>query len=126
MTIRGPRARRCSCFAELTTPRVRKDRLRTSDSPKHFRGTSKGDARTESPRDFYDGVERRGGAFREMAFEFDKLAVAYSQKGFETLTYLYGGALVALPAALAAFFKADIPRASIILTGSEGDHRPRS
>jgi uncharacterized membrane protein len=70
----------------------------------------------EPPRDFYDEVERRGGHFRERAFEFDKLAVAYSQKGFETLTYLNGGALVALPAAL-AFFKADIPTASIISMG---------
>jgi hypothetical protein len=69
-----------------------------------------------TPRDFFDEVDRRGGRFRERAFEFDKLAVAYSQKGFETLTYLNGGALVALPAAL-AFFKTDIPRASIIWTG---------
>jgi hypothetical protein len=72
---------------------------------------------TEPPPDFYDEVGRRGSHFRERAFEFDKLAVSYSQKGFETLTYLNGGALVALPAAL-AFFKADIPRASIISMGS--------
>jgi hypothetical protein len=76
----------------------------------------KGESVTEPSRDFYDEVQRRGGHFRERAFEFDKLAVGYSQKGFETLTYLNGGALVALPAAL-AFFKADIPRASIIWTG---------
>jgi hypothetical protein len=56
---------------------------------------------TEPPRDFHDEVERRGRQYWERAFEFDKLAVAYSQKGFETLTYLNGGALVALPAALA-------------------------
>jgi hypothetical protein len=55
--------------------------------------------------------------FRDRSFEFDKLAVGYSQKGFETLTYLNGGALVALPAAL-AFFKVDIPKASIICTGA--------
>jgi hypothetical protein len=71
---------------------------------------------TEPPRDYYDEIERRGGQYRDRAFEFDKLAVAYSQKGFETLTYLNGGALVALPAAL-AFFKADIPKASIIGVG---------
>jgi hypothetical protein len=71
---------------------------------------------TEPPRDFYDDVERRSGHFRERAFDYDKLAVAYSQKGFETLTYLNGGALVALPAAL-AFFKTDIPKIGIILTG---------
>jgi|SRR5665213_1852736 len=75
---------------------------------------------TESPRDHYrdyhEDVERRGGMFREASFEYEKLAIGYSQKGFETLTYLNGGALVALPAAL-AFFKADIPRASVILTG---------
>jgi hypothetical protein len=72
---------------------------------------------TEPPHDYYDEVERRGASFRDQAFEFDKLAVGYSQKGFETLTYLNGGALVALPAAL-AFFKADIPKVSIISTGA--------
>jgi energy-coupling factor transporter transmembrane protein EcfT len=68
---------------------------------------------TEPSRDYYDEIDRRGSIHREAAFEFDKLAAAYSQKGFETLTYLNGGALVALPAAL-AFFKADIPTRSII------------
>jgi hypothetical protein len=38
---------------------------------------------TEPPPDFYDEVGRRGSHFRERAFEFDKLAVSYSQKGYE-------------------------------------------
>jgi hypothetical protein len=72
---------------------------------------------TEPTPDFYDEVERRGAHYRDSALEFNKLAVAYSQKGFETLTYLNGGALVALPAAL-AFFKTDVARISIILVAA--------
>ena len=52
------------------------------------------DELTEPPRDFHGGVERLGALFRDQAFEFEKLAVGYSQKGFETLTYLNDGDVV--------------------------------
>jgi hypothetical protein len=47
-----------------------------------------------------------------------RFAIEYSKKGFETLTYLNGGVLVALPAAL-AFFKADVPASNIIAVGQK-------
>jgi hypothetical protein len=64
---------------------------------------------------FYEDFEKRGGPFRDQAFEFDKLAVDYSRKGFQTLTYLNGGALVAIPTAM-AFFKADVAKLEILIT----------
>jgi hypothetical protein len=62
---------------------------------------------------FWEDVEKRSSAHRHQAFAYEQVAIDYSKKGFETLTYLNGGALVALPAAL-AFFKADVPASSII------------
>ena len=56
---------------------------------------------------FYEDFEKRAAPFRDRSFEYEKLAVDYSHKGFQTLTYLNGGALVAIPAAM-AFFKADV------------------
>lgn len=65
--------------------------------------------------DFFDEVERRTKSFRDKSLEYEKLAIGYSEKGFQTLTYLNGGALVAIPAAL-SFFKADVPGASVMWT----------
>jgi hypothetical protein len=62
---------------------------------------------------FWEDAEKRGLPHRQQAFSYEQFAIEYSKKGFETLTYLNGGALVALPAAL-AFFKADVPASSII------------
>jgi hypothetical protein len=81
---------------------------------------------TETPEEFRQRVEqidskfhedfnRRSAAFRERAFEYEKLTIEFSHKGFQTLTYLNGGALVAIPTAL-AFFKADVARADVLLT----------
>jgi hypothetical protein len=66
---------------------------------------------------FFEDFEKRGGPLRERVFDYEKLAVDYSHKGFQTLTYLNGGALVALPAAL-SFFKADVPRVQIVVTAA--------
>src|SRR3977135_1734829 len=62
---------------------------------------------------FWADVEKRSAPHRQQAFAYEQVAIDYSKKGFETLTYLNGGALVALPAAL-AFFKADVRASSII------------
>jgi hypothetical protein len=62
---------------------------------------------------FWEDAEKRSAPHRQQAFSYEQFAIDYSKKGFETLTYLNGGALVALPAAL-AFFKAEVPASSII------------
>ena len=64
---------------------------------------------------FYEQVIRRGEPHRSRSFEYEKLAVEYSHRGLQLLTYLSGGALVAIPTAL-AFFKADVGRADVLLT----------
>jgi len=66
---------------------------------------------------FFDDFEKRGGAFGDRSFDFEKLAVDCSHKGFQTLTYLNGGALVAIPTAM-AFFKADVSTGNVLLTAA--------
>jgi hypothetical protein len=64
---------------------------------------------------FHENVEKRAGPFRALAFEYEKLAVDYSNKSFQTVTYLNGGALVAIPTAT-AFFRADVAKSDVLLT----------
>jgi hypothetical protein len=64
---------------------------------------------------FHEDVEKRSGPFRALAFEYEKLAVDYSNKSFQTVTYLNGGALVAIPTAM-AFFRADVAKSDVLLT----------
>ena len=64
---------------------------------------------------FFENFEKRAGPHRDRGFDYEKLAVDYSNKGFQNLTYLNGGALVAIPAAM-AFFKADVPKTDIMWT----------
>jgi len=64
---------------------------------------------------FHELVGKRADHHRARSFEFEKLTVEYSHKGFQLLTYLNGGALVAIPTAL-AFFKADVGRSEVLLT----------
>jgi hypothetical protein len=64
---------------------------------------------------FYEQVNKRGEPHRSRSFEYEKLAVEYSHRGLQLLTYLNGGALVAIPTAL-AFFKADVGRSDVLLT----------
>ncbi|UPJ41955.1 hypothetical protein IVB40_32545 [Bradyrhizobium sp. 40] len=66
---------------------------------------------------FFEEVERRIKPLRDRSLEYEKLAISYSEKGFQTLTYLNGGALVAIPAAL-SFFKAEVPGASVMWTAA--------
>ena len=64
---------------------------------------------------FYDDLGKRGEPFRSRSFEYEKLAVEYSHRGLQLLTYLNGGALVAIPPAL-AFFKADVGKVDVLWT----------
>jgi hypothetical protein len=64
---------------------------------------------------FYEDFQKGGGPFGDRGFEYEKLAIDYSHKGFQTLTYLNGGALVAIPTAM-AFFKADVAKLDILIT----------
>lgn len=62
-------------------------------------------------------IEKRSRLSSLQGFEYEKLAIEYSHRGFQALTYLNGGALVAIPTAL-AFFKADPQRSSIVITAA--------
>jgi hypothetical protein len=64
---------------------------------------------------FFEDAEKRAGPLRALAFEYEKLAVDYSNRGFQTLTYLNGGALVAIPTAM-AFFRADVAKSDVLIT----------
>lgn len=66
---------------------------------------------------FYEQVNKRGEPHKSRSFEYEKLAIEYSHRGLQLLTYLNGGALVAIPTAL-AFFKADVAREHVLLTAS--------
>ena len=81
-----------------------------TETPEQFRERSE-----RISHQFYENFEKRGGPLRGRAVDYEKLAVEYSHKGFQTLTYLNGGALVAIPAAM-AFFKADVPRIEVMWT----------
>jgi hypothetical protein len=52
---------------------------------------------------------------RERAFEYETKALDFAHNAFRTLTYLNGGALVAIPTAV-ALFKADITQGKFYLT----------
>ncbi|SIO49063.1 hypothetical protein SAMN05443247_06350 [Bradyrhizobium erythrophlei] len=81
-----------------------------TESPEEFRQRVE---RIDSK--FFEDLEKRAGPSRAMAFEFEKLAVEYSNKGFQNLTYLNGGALVAIPTAM-AFFKAEVAKGDVLMT----------
>jgi hypothetical protein len=81
-----------------------------TDTPEEFR------RRVEDiDAKFYEQLNKRGEPHRARSFEYEKLAVEYSHRGLQLLTYLNGGALVAIPTAL-AFFKADVGRSDVLLT----------
>jgi hypothetical protein len=64
---------------------------------------------------FHAQVNKRGEPHRSLSFEYEKLAVEFSHRSFQLLTYLNGGALVAIPTAL-AFFKADVGKSDVLMT----------
>jgi hypothetical protein len=49
---------------------------------------------------FFEDRERAASVHEDRAFEYEKLAIDYTNSVFRLLTYLNGGALIALPAAL--------------------------
>lgn len=57
----------------------------------------------EDRRAFFDEFVVAAGRHRERAFEYEREAVAIVNNGLRTLTYLCGGGLVAIPAAVALF-----------------------
>jgi hypothetical protein len=59
--------------------------------------------------------EQAGRTVQGASLEYEKLTVDFTHKGFQSLTYLNGGALVAIPTAM-AFFKADVSRIDILWT----------
>jgi hypothetical protein len=69
----------------------------------------------DNDANFYEQVNKRGEPHRARSFEYEKLAVEYSHRGLQLLTYLNGGALVAIPTAL-AFFKADVGKLDVLWT----------
>jgi hypothetical protein len=80
-----------------------------SETPEEFR------KRVEQfDNKFHEDADKRAGPHRDRAFEYEKLTVEYTHKGFQTLTYLNGGALVAIPTAM-AFFKADVGRIDVLV-----------
>jgi hypothetical protein len=83
-----------------------------SETPEEFRQRAE-----RVDEKYHEDVAKRGGQFRDLSFEYEKLAVDYSNKGIQTLTYLNGGALIAIPTAM-AFFKADVAKVEIIWTAA--------
>jgi hypothetical protein len=71
----------------------------------------------EADSRFYEQMNKRSEPHHGRSFEYEKLAVEYSNKGLQLLTYLNGGALVAIPTAL-AFFKADIGKTDVLWTAT--------
>jgi hypothetical protein len=63
----------------------------------------------------FEEIERHSSPARQQGFEYEKLAIEYSHRGFQNLTYLNGGALVAIPTAL-AFFKTDLRPNAVMAT----------
>jgi hypothetical protein len=68
---------------------------------------------------YFADIESASDRHRDRAFDYEKLAIDYSTSTFRTLTYLYGGALIALPAAV-ALFQVDGKAQKILLIESAG------
>lgn len=63
---------------------------------------------------YFADVDAALGHLRDRYFQYEKLAIDFSSSAFKTITYLNGGALVALPAAIAVF-KVDVVQAKTVL-----------
>ena len=68
------------------------------------------DSRRKYIEEFKDTVDRH----RERAFEYESKAIDFANNAFRVLTYLNGGALVAIPTAV-ALFQADIAKVKLQL-----------
>lgn len=64
---------------------------------------------------FHEDFIKRSEPYRTRAFDYDKLNVEHAQQGFQSLTYLNGGALIAIPAAITAF-NVVLPKADVLFT----------
>jgi hypothetical protein len=62
---------------------VIKGHAEMTETPEEFRRRVE-----EIDAKFYGDADKRGAKFRERAFEYEKLTVDFSHKGFQTLTYL--------------------------------------
>jgi hypothetical protein len=69
----------------------------------------------ETDSKYYEQIAKRADPYKVRSFEYEKLAADFANKGFQSLTYLNGGALVAIPTAM-AFFNADVGRVDILWT----------
>jgi hypothetical protein len=108
----GPRGniRRLTAARRCWSDEVRRQEVCLTETPEEFR------RRVEDiDAKFFEQVNKRGEPHRSRSFEYEKLAIEYSHRGLQLLTYLNGGALVAIPTAL-AFFKADVGRIDVLLT----------
>jgi hypothetical protein len=84
----------------------------TTETPEEFRQRL-----LKADNQFYEDTNKRTEPYRNRAFEYEKLGVEYTHRGFQALTYLNGGALVAIPTAM-AFFKADVGKVDVLWTAS--------
>lgn len=65
---------------------------------------------------YLDELEKVRKPHKDKSLEYEKLAIDYTTHVFKTLTYLYGGSLIALPAAVALFgIKASDYRISLLV-----------
>ena len=72
-------------------------------------------AETDETRSkYFSDIEKALGHLRDRNFEYEKLAIDFSTSAFKTISYLNGGALVALPAAVTVF-KVDTTGQKIVL-----------
>ena len=69
----------------------------------------------DSRRQFIEEVAGTADRHRQRSFEYEGKAIEFANNAFRALTYLNGGALVAIPTAV-ALFKADIAQARLYLT----------
>lgn len=81
-----------------------------TETPEEFRKRVE-----EIDNKYHEDADKRAKPHRDRAFEYEKITVEYTHKGFQTLTYLNGGALVAIPTAM-AFFKTDVDRVDVLMT----------
>jgi hypothetical protein len=68
---------------------------------------------------YFDDKERAVDTHRQQSFEYEKQAIEYSNSVFKVLTYLNGGALVAIPAVV-TLLKSDIASRHVSLLATAG------
>lgn len=75
------------------------------------------DKAREVLRQYYVDLDKQGGPDRNLITTYENAAIEYTHRGFQSLTYLNGGALVAIPAALTLLKAAEtVSKIAILLT----------